>query len=83
MRTDSRGVQYTMREVYRKGVKGGTIPAAPPFLMAVLAGMTWSPTDSRDWDVFVRAMFDHDPDAWETAALHIEREEQGKDGEEG
>jgi hypothetical protein len=76
-RHDSRGVEYTMREVYEKGVRGGTIPAAPPFLMMVLAQVPWTPRTS-DWDLFRRALYGHDPDAWEAAGLHPPDEPEGE-----
>jgi hypothetical protein len=74
-RSNSHGVEYTMRQVYQRGVAGGTIPPAPAFFMMELADVPWSPKSKREWDLLVRARFKHEPDAYGDAALKDESEE--------
>jgi len=63
------GSVYTLREAYQKGVREGWIPKAPAFLMAELAGIDWTPRTTRENTIYVRALFNHLPDAYEEAAL--------------
>jgi len=77
-RRNSSGFEYTMREAYQKGVRGGTIPAAPQFLMMELAGMPMRTPTTKEMRALMRAKYEHDPDAYEDATVL----EEG-DGEEG
>lgn len=75
-RTRADGSAYTMQETYEKGVKGGWIPAAPPFLMMEIAGIDWRPTRVDVIQTYVRARYGHDPDAYaELSARETEDEE--------
>lgn len=66
--------EYTLREAYERGVRQGTIPPAPPFLMDRLAGIRWSP-QPRETNLYVAAKYGHDPDAWELASVRPDDED--------
>ena len=68
------GLTVTSRETYHKGVREGWIPAAPAFLMDELAGIQWLPKTKDEWNIYTRAIYAHEPGAWEDAAVIVEAE---------
>jgi hypothetical protein len=68
------GFTVTLRTTYQKGVREGWIPAAPPFLMQELAGIEWLPKSKDEWDTYRRALYAHEPGAYEDAAVSSESE---------
>lgn len=81
-RTRSDGVPYLTRETYEKGVREGWIPAAPRFLMQELAGIEWRPT-TEESDLHHRAVYWHEPDAYEAAGVPPTGDEDSEGGPDG
>ncbi len=68
------GREYSMREAYQSGIREGWLPPAPAFLMHELAGIKWNPKTKQEGDLYTRAVFGHEPDAYEEAALYRDAE---------
>jgi hypothetical protein len=71
LRVTSSGVEYTTSATYQKGIREGWIPPAPAFLMRELAGVPWVAQPKDEHDVYVRATYLHDPQAFEDAAVDL------------